>query len=54
LRDEAESITEEELERRRKLVEQIFRRRAELREKYGPLDIPADELKQLARLEERY
>ena len=52
--DEAHPITEDERERCRKLVEQILRRRAELREKYGPLDIPADELKHLARSEERY
>jgi hypothetical protein len=53
-RPEPEPITAGEIKRRRALVEQILRRRAELREKYGPLDIPADELKHLARSEERY
>ena len=49
-----EPIDAEERERRRRLVEQILRRREALRKKYGPLDVPTDELKHLARNEERY
>ena len=51
---EWEPIDAEERERRRNLVERILRHREELREKYGPLDVPTDELKHLARNEERY
>ncbi len=51
---ETEPLDADERERRRKLVEQILRHREELREKYGPLDTPTDELKHLARAAERY
>lgn len=51
---ESEQIDDEERERRRKLVVRILRNREALRAKYGPLDVSTDELKHLARAEERY
>jgi hypothetical protein len=46
---QAAPISPEERARRRKLVRQILAHREALRQKYGPLDMSASDLKHLAR-----